>query len=129
MIEQISIGDIIAAGAVLMALWKTLEFAYDKIVKPRTETSKAIEEIGEDMAAIKKDIAEMKEKLASDYEQLSDHAGRIGKLEQRQDDFRDYLAISLDALRALVEHAIDGNNEEAMQKSLKDIDNYLKRHL
>lgn len=112
-----------------MALWKTIEFGYEKFVKPRTDTAKAIKEISEDMEAIKRDISEMKDKQANDYATLHAHAERLHKLEERQDDFRDYLSISLDAMRALIEHAVDGNNTEAMKKSLTDIDNYLKKHL
>lgn len=112
-----------------MALWKSMEWVYDKFVAPRTNTTRAIKDISEDMEAIKKDIGEMKTKLADDYTALHDHAERLDKLEERQDDFRDYLSISLDAMRALIEHAIDGNNTQAMEKSLTDINNYLKKHL
>ena len=128
-IESITIGDIIAAGAVLMALWNVFKFIYEKFVKPRTDSARAIDEIKEDMSDIKEDVSEMKEKLASDYEQLSNHADRLKKLEERQDDFREFLRISLDAQRALIEHGLDGDNQAEMKKSLSAIDDYLKKHI
>ena len=34
-LEGLTIGDIIAAGAVLMALWKFITWAFDIFVKPK----------------------------------------------------------------------------------------------
>lgn len=126
---KITITEIVAAAAVVKALWMLIEGVYDKLFKPGKDNKTAIEDIRKDLTTIKSDISEIKEKQTSDYETLHNHAERLGKLEERQDDFREFLSISLDAQRALLEHAVDGNNTEAMKRSLAEIDRYLKKHL
>lgn len=126
-LEGLTIGDIIAAGAVLMALWKFITWAFDIFIKPK-------EKVNKDIADIKRDITEIKEKLNADYKQLSEHEAALQELSRRvinqEDDSKDIhnaLRVILIAEQAVTKSLLEnGNNKEGLRQAQKELNNYLQ---
>lgn len=76
MIEGITLGELIIAGGSLMAIWKIIDFVYQKVFKPHNDISNDIKEIKTEVKAIK-------EKQDRDYKMLQDHENRITNVEER----------------------------------------------
>ena len=122
-IEGITIGQIIAAGAVLMALWNIIKWVYNYFVKPGEDVTK-------DILSIKKDISDIKGKLEQDYKVLNDHekalndlARRVIQQEDDSNDIHNALRVILVAEQALLE---DGNNKEGLRKAQEELNHYLR---
>ena len=120
-LEGLTIGDIIAAGAVLMALWKFITWAFDIFVKPK-------EKVNKDIADIKRDITEIKEKLNADYKQLSEHEQALQELSRRDSkDIHNALRVILIAEQAVTKSLLEnGNNKEGLRQAQKELNNYLQ---
>ena len=126
-IEGITIGQIIAAGAVLMALWNIIKWVYNYFVKPGEDVTK-------DILSIKKDISDIKGKLEQDYKVLNDHekalndlARRVIQQEDDSNDIHNALRVILVAEQAVTKSLLeDGNNKEGLRKAQEELNNYLR---
>lgn len=125
--DNITIGQIVAAGAVLMALWNILKWIYSTFVKPADDVTKDINDI-------KKDIAEIKTKLQADYSTLNEHekalddlARRLIQQEDDSDDIHNALRVILVAEQAVTTSLLEnGNNKEGLRNAQKELNNYLR---
>lgn len=126
-IEGITIGQIVAAGAVLMALWNVLKWAYNSFIKPGEDVTK-------DITKIKNDISEIKGKLEQDYKVLNDHekalndlARRVIQQEDDSNDIHNALRVILVAEQAVTKSLLEnGNNKEGLRKAQDELNNYLR---
>lgn len=126
-IEGITLGQIIAAGAVLMALWNIIKWVYNYFVKPGEDVTK-------DILSIKKDISDIKGKLEQDYKVLNDHekalndlARRVIQQEDDSNDIHNALRVILVAEQAVTKSLLeDGNNKEGLRKAQEELNNYLR---
>lgn len=126
-IEGITIGQIVAAGAVLMALWNILKWVYNSFVKPGEDVTK-------DITTIKKDISDIKGKLEQDYKVLNDHekalndlARRVIQQEDDSNDIHNALRVILVAEQAVTKSLLeDGNNKEGLRKAQEELNHYLR---
>ena len=126
-IEGITIGQIIAAGAVLMALWNIIKWVYNYFVKPGEDVTK-------DILSIKKDISDIKGKLEQDYKVLNDHekalndlARRVIQQEDDSNDIHNALRVILVAEQAVTKSLLeDGNNKEGLRKAQEELNHYLR---
>lgn len=126
-IEGITIGQIVAAGAVLMALWNIIKWVYNYFVKPGEDVTK-------DITTIKKDISDIKGKLEQDYKVLNDHekalndlARRVIQQEDDSNDIHNALRVILVAEQAVTKSLLEnGNNKEGLRKAQEELNNYLR---
>ena len=126
-IEGITLGQIIAAGAVLMALWNIIKWVYNYFVKPGEDVTK-------DILSIKKDISDIKGKLEQDYKVLNDHekalndlARRVIQQEDDSNDIHNALRVILVAEQAVTKSLLeDGNNKEGLRKAQDELNHYLR---
>lgn len=126
-LEGITLGEIIAAGAVLMALWKLLTWVVDTFVKPK-------EAVNKDIADIKKELTEIKQKLTEDYRKLNDHEQALSDLARRviqqEDDSADIhnaLRVILIAEQAVTKSLLEnGNNKEGLRQAQTELNRYLQ---
>ena len=126
-IEGITLGQIIAAGAVLMALWNIIKWVYNYFVKPGEDVTK-------DILSIKKDISDIKGKLEQDYKVLNDHekalndlARRVIQQEDDSNDIHNALRVILVAEQAVTKSLLeDGNNKEGLRKAQEELNHYLR---
>ena len=126
-IEGITVGQIVAAGAVLMALWNIIKWVYNYFVKPGEDVTK-------DILSIKKDISDIKGKLEQDYKVLNDHekalndlARRVIQQEDDSNDIHNALRVILVAEQAVTKSLLeDGNNKEGLRKAQEELNNYLR---
>lgn len=103
-------GYILSAAGALVLIANAIEkviIGVKSVKAPEQKQNKEIEEI-------KKDVAEIKEKLEKDKARLdkSDDANRVTQ----------------EALLALLEHGINGNNIEQMCKAKDNLQKYLINH-
>lgn len=124
-IEGVTIGDILVAGASLMAIWKLIQWVWSTFVKPKEDRDNDIKEI-------KEDIAEIKTKLQSDYQMLSNHdrsidelARKVVQIETDSNDLHQVLRIIVVAEQAVTKSLLEGNNEEGLRKAQKELNDYL----
>ena len=108
MIEGITLGELVIAGGTLMAIWKLIDFVYQKIFKPHNDISNDIKEI-------KAEVKALKERQDRDYRVLQDHETRISNVEDRigfsEEDRKELHKTNrmmLDGIQAL----LGGNHEE-----------------
>lgn len=126
-IEGITVGQIVAAGAVLMALWNIIKWVYNYFVKPG-------EDVTNDITTIKKDISDIKGKLEQDYKVLNDHekalndlARRVIQQEDDSNDIHNALRVILVAEQAVTKSLLEnGNNKEGLRKAQEELNNYLR---
>ena len=126
-IEGNTLGQIIAAGAVLMALWNIIKWVYNYFVKPGEDVTK-------DILSIKKDISDIKGKLEQDYKVLNDHekalndlARRVIQQEDDSNDIHNALRVILVAEQAVTKSLLeDGNNKEGLRKAQEELNHYLR---
>ena len=126
-IEGITVGQIVAAGAVLMALWNIIKWVYNYFVKPGEDVTK-------DILSIKKDISDIKGKLEQDYKVLNDHekalndlARRVIQQEDDSNDIHNALRVILVAEQAVTKSLLeDGNNKEGLRKAQDELNHYLR---
>lgn len=103
-------GYILAAASALVLISNAIEkvvIGVKSVKAPERKQDKEIEEI-------KKDVAEIKDKLGRDKARLdkSDGANRVTQ----------------EALLALLEHGINGNNIDQMSKAKDNLQKYLINH-
>lgn len=103
-------GYIIAAASALVLISNAIEKVIIGVKSVKAPERKRDEEIQE----IKKDVADIKEKLEKDKARIdkSDDANRVTQ----------------EALLALLEHGINGNNIDQMSKAKDDLQKYLINH-
>lgn len=126
-IEGITIGDLLIAGASLMALYKLLQWLFVTFIKPDKDRD-------DDIAGIKKDIAEIKQKLDRDYTMLADHdksindlACRVVQQETDSVELHKVLRIIVVAEQAVTKSLLeDGNNKEGLRHAQNELNEYLQ---
>lgn len=126
-IEGITIGDLLIAGASLMALYKLLQWLFVTFIKPDKDRD-------DDIAGIKKDIAEIKQKLDRDYTMLADHdksindlARRVVQQETDSVELHEVLRIIVVAEQAVTKSLLeDGNNKEGLRHAQNELNEYLQ---
>lgn len=126
-IEGITIGDLLIAGASLMALYKLLQWLFVTFIKPDKDRD-------DDIAGIKKDIAEIKQKLDRDYSMLADHdksindlARRVVQQETDSVELHKVLRIIVVAEQAVTKSLLeDGNNKEGLRNAQNELNEYLQ---
>lgn len=126
-IEGITIGDLLIAGASLMALYKLLQWLFVTFIKPDKDRD-------DDIAGIKKDIAEIKQKLDRDYTMLADHdksindlARRVVRQETDSVELHKVLRIIVVAEQAVTKSLLeDGNNKEGLRNAQSELNEYLQ---
>lgn len=126
-IEGITIGDLLIAGASLMALYKLLQWLFVTFIKPDKDRD-------DDIAGIKKDIAEIKQKLDRDYTMLADHdksindlARRVVQQETDSVELHKVLRIIVVAEQAVTKSLLeDGNNKEGLRNAQNELNEYLQ---
>lgn len=126
-IEGITIGDLLIAGASLMALYKLLQWLFVTFIKPDKDRD-------DDIAGIKKDIAEIKQKLDRDYSMLADHdksindlARRVVRQETDSVELHKVLRIIVVAEQAVTKSLLeDGNNKDGLRNAQSELNEYLQ---
>lgn len=126
-IEGITIGDLLIAGASLMALYKLLQWLFVTFIKPDKDRD-------DDISGIKKDIAEIKQKLDRDYSMLADHdksindlARRVVQQETDSVELHKVLRIIVVAEQAVTKSLLeDGNNKEGLRNAQNELNEYLQ---
>lgn len=127
MIENITVGQIIVVVSAIVALFKFLEWMWQKFIDPHIKHEQVLTQT-------EKDIKEIKEMLKNDYQKLIDHDTRITRLElttkESEDDRRDLhesVRVTMVALQALLKSSIDkDNNVSGIQKAESEIERYMQ---
>ena len=127
MIENITIGQIVVVVSAIVALFKFLEWVWNKFVDPHLKHEQVLTQT-------EKDIKEIKEMLKNDYQKLIDHDTRLTRLElvtkESEDDRRDLhesVRVTMVALQALLKSSIDKDgNETGIKKAESEIERYMQ---
>lgn len=124
-IEGITIGELLIAGASLMAIWKFIQWIWTTFVKPREDTES-------DIASIKKDLTEIKAKLQKDFDTLNEHdrsinelARKMVQIETDSQDIHRVLRVIVVAEQAVTKSLLEGDNEEGLRHAQKELNDYL----
>lgn len=126
-INDITIGQIIVVVSAIVALFKFLEWTWNKFVEPHLKHEQVLTQT-------EKDIKEIKEMLKNDYQKLIDHDTRLTRLElvtkESEDDRRDLhesVRVTMVALQALLKSSIDKDaNINGIQKAESEIERYMQ---
>lgn len=127
MIENITVGQIIVVVSAIVALFKFLEWMWQKFIDPHIKHEQVLTQT-------EKDIKEIKEMLKNDYQKLIDHDTRITRLElttkESEDDRRDLhesVRVTMVALQALLKSSLDkDNNVSGIKNAETEIEKYLQ---
>lgn len=126
-INDITIGQIVVVVSAIVALFKFLEWIWNKFVEPHLKHEQVLTQT-------EKDIREIKEMLKNDYQKLIDHDTRLTRLElvtkESEDDRKDLhesVRVTMVALQALLKSSIDKDaNINGIQKAESEIERYMQ---
>lgn len=126
-INDITIGQVVVVVSAIVALFKFLEWIWNKFVDPHVKHEQVLTQT-------EKDIKEIKEMLKNDYQKLIDHDTRLTRLElvtkESEDDRRDLhesVRVTMVALQALLKSSIDKDgNETGIKKAESEIERYMQ---
>lgn len=130
MIENITVGQIVVVVSAIVALFKFLEWMWQKFIDPHIKHEQVLTQT-------EKDIREIKEMLKNDYQKLIDHDTRITRLElttkESEDDRRDLhesVRVTMVALQALLKSRLESdNNLDGIQNAEREIEHYMRSKL
>ena len=106
-----AVGIVIGALLILAGAVNTIGSAWEKIAKARKAAKAPNDEQNHRLEALENDVKEIRGFLAIDKKNLAE-LEKSNRVSQR-------------AMLALLEHGIDGNSIERMQKSRKELEDYL----
>ena len=126
-INDITIGQVVVVVSAIVALFKFLEWVWNKFIDPHVKHEQVLTQT-------EKDIKEIKEMLKNDYQKLIDHDTRLTRLElvtkESEDDRRDLhesVRVTMVALQALLKSSIDKDgNETGIKKAESEIERYMQ---
>lgn len=126
-INDITIGQIVVVVSAVVALFKFIEWVWNKFVDPHIKHEQVLTQT-------EKDIKEIKDMLKADYQKLIDHDTRLTRLElvtkESEDDRQDLhesVRVTMVALQAMLKSMVDkDNNINGIQTAEREIEKYLQ---
>ncbi len=96
-VGAVTIDDVVTVSVTLFALIKIYDEIYKRVFKPKKDSDQRLADLEENQKKIGKEI----------------------------NDIREYMFVSLTAIRALLKHGTDGNDIQTLKDAGKEIDKYL----